>query len=114
MAEFILTAYTTRDHEEPQSRRGRCYSSYVARCFYATQAMLYPACEVEAIRSLLWKDGVERWVAPYDLLIQRRAMERQHLYTTRHSLVQHIGMKSTGLGKGHTSPSFGRSWPEPS
>lgn len=60
LSEFILTAYSTRDHEEPQLRRGRCYSSYVARCFYATQAMLYPASEAIAIRSLLWKNGVER------------------------------------------------------
>jgi hypothetical protein len=49
---------------------------------------------------------------PYDLLIKRRAIEKQHLYTTRHSLVQHAGAAhGTGPGGGHVRPSFEREWP---
>jgi hypothetical protein len=111
LREFILTAYSARDHEAAWLRRGRCYSSYVACDFFGTQAMLYPASELSPLRELLWKHGVLVSEAPYDLLIKRRMIERQHLYTTRHSLVQHIGAKSTGLGDGrHRSPSFERSW----
>jgi hypothetical protein len=112
LQEFMLTAYSARDHEEPWLRRGRCYSSYVAHGFYGTQAMFYPTTELAPLAELLWVHGVEVSEAPYDLLIQRRAIARQHLYATRHSLVQHIGAKSTGLGDGkHRSPSFERPWP---
>lgn len=113
LRDFLLTAYSARSHEEPQLRRGRCYSSYVARGFYGTQAMLYPAGQLQAVSDLIWKHGVLVMEAPYDMLIQRQAIERQHLYTTRHSLVQHVGAKSTGLGSGrHRSPSFERPWPQ--
>jgi hypothetical protein len=109
---YILTAYSARDHEEPSLRRGRCYSSYVARGFYGTQLMLYPMSEVAPVRALIWEHGVESAEDPYDLLIQRRAIERQHLFTTRVSLVQHVGWQSTGLSEvGHRSPSFDLLWP---
>lgn len=112
LRDFLLTAYSARDHEEPYMRRGRCYSSYVARGFYGTQAMLYPAAQLQSVRELIWQCGVVTMEAPYDLLIQREAVEKQHLYTTRHSLVQHVGAKSTGLGDGrHRSSSFERPWP---
>lgn len=112
LGHFILAAYSPRDHEEPPFRRGRYYSSYVAHGFYGTQAMLYPAAEIEPVRTLLRVHGVETSEEPYDLLIRRRVMEQQHLYTTRISLVQHVGAQSTGLGDGrHRSPSFTRPWP---
>lgn len=111
--EFLLAAYSPRDHEEPALRRGRFYSKYFANGFYGTQAMLYPAEQLEAVSQLIWSHGVMIPEAPYDLLIQRFASERQHIYTTRHSLVQHVGAKSTGLGGGHLSPSFKRPWPLP-
>jgi len=109
---FILAPYSSYDHEQPPLRRGRYYSSYVASGFYGTQAMFYPPEEVSALRKLLWTHGVETPEAPYDLLIQRRTVEFQHLYGTRVSLVQHTGERSTGLGDGrHRSPSFHRAWP---
>lgn len=114
MTEFLLAAYSAQDHEGRAFRRGRCYSSYVAGGFFGTQAMLYPASELAPLRELIWRHGVEKFEAPYDLLIQRRAKTRQHLYATRHSLVQHAGAQSTGLGTGrHRSPSFERPWPPP-
>jgi hypothetical protein len=110
--DFLLTAYSARDHEAQPLRRGLFYSSYVAGGFYGTQAMVFPRTEVEPVRELIWRHGVETPEEPYDLLIKRRAVERQHLYTTRHSLVQHAGAAhTTGLGGGHVSPSFEREWP---
>lgn len=112
LRDFLLTAYSTCDHETPDLRRGRYYSSYVAQGFYGTQAMLYPAGQLPAVSELIWQHGVIAPEAPYDMLIQRLATERQNLYTTRHSLVQHVGAKSTGLGGGgHRSPSFDQPWP---
>jgi|GEM_PF-3463267 len=114
MEAFLLAAYSAFDHEDRWLRRKRCYSSYVAHGFFGTQAMFYPVAELPALTQLLWEHGVAVSGAPYDLLIQRYAIARQHLYTTRHSLVQHVGARSTGLGDGkHRSPSFGRPWPKP-
>ena len=111
LEKFLLAAYSPRQHEEPALRRGQFYGSYIAHGFYGTQAMVYPRLEVPPVRDLLWEHGVEVSEAPYDLLIQRRAVAEQHLYTTRQSLVQHVGLRSTGLGGGHTSPTFLRPWP---
>ena len=112
LEDFILAAYACYDLDQSALRRGTYYSSYPARGFYGTPAMLYPEPEREAVRSLIWEHGVACPEEPYDLLIGRRAVERQHLYATRYSLVQHVGMKSTGLGAGgRQSRSFARPWP---
>lgn len=111
LEDFLLAAYSPGDHEAPPLRRGRCYSSYVAHSYYGGQAMIFSRGEIAPVRELVWRHGVVEPEEPYDLLVKRRAIDRQHLYTTRHSLVQHLGVQSTGLGWGHTSPSFGREWP---
>lgn len=114
LKEFIVAAYSAYDHERGPLRRGRFYSSYPAEGFYGTQGMLYPAAELAPVRELVWAHGVEQADAPYDMLVKRRAVARQHLYITRVALVQHVGLQSTGLGDGSIrSPSFGRPWPGP-
>ena len=114
LQEFILAVYSARDHESESLRRGQYYSSYVASGFFGTQSMLYTAGEVEPVREIVWNHGVVSPDEPYDLLMKRRAIERQHLYATRCSLAQHTGAKTTGLGGFHKSPSFEREWPSPS
>ncbi len=110
ISEFILSVYSPYDLEE--WRRGRAYSSYPAGAFFGTQGVLYPARELAPVREMIWKHGVLLAEQPYDLLMKRRAIERQHLFGSRHSLVQHVGFTTTGLGGGHhMSPSFGRDWP---
>ncbi len=111
--EFILAVYSPHDHEAGSLRRGQYYSSYMANGFYGTQSVLYMAGEVEPVREIVWQHGVLSPDGPYDLLMKRRAIERQHLYAIRCSLAQHIGATTTGLGGFHQSPSFGREWPSP-
>lgn len=111
LEEFHIAAYSAYDHDHAPLRRGCFYSSYPAHDFYGTQAMLYPADEVAPVRDLIWRHGIETHEEPYDLLVKRRAIARQHLYATRHSIAQHIGACTTGLGGLHTSPSFHRRWP---
>ena len=114
LEDFILAAYACYDFDTPALRRGTFYSSYPAHGFYATPAMLYPAPECAAVREWIWEHGVVSMEAPYDLLIGRRAVERQHLYATRYSIVQHVGTTSTGLGEGgRQSRSFEQPWPAP-
>lgn len=112
LGEFILSLYSAGEHEG-SLRRGRFYSSYPADCFFGTQAVFFSAGELAPVRGIVWDCGVVSPEAPYDLLIRRRTVAMQHLYTTRCSLVQHIGGVSTGLSCAlHRSPTFERAWPE--
>ena len=114
LTDFMLAAYARYDMDQPARRCGTYYSSYPGRDFYATQAMLYPAGECAGLRAMLWERGVVKMEQPCDLLIGRHLMERKHLYATRYSLVQHVGLKSTGLSiGGQQSESFGQPWPAP-
>jgi len=109
--EFMLAAYSPRDNEAQNGPPGSYISGYPAEEFYGTQAMVFSKREASFVRDTIWKRGVERVDAPYDILIKERAMEIRNLVATRHSLVQHIGFISTGLGSYHQSPSFAREWP---
>lgn len=110
----ILSLYSPYDHEADTFRRGKFYSSYFAASFFGTQSMFYPADQLTAVSRIVRTESALTYRLPYDLAINEYCTERQNLYTTRHSLVQHIGRVSTGLGgAGHTSPSFDRSWPDP-
>ena len=110
---FILAAYSAYDHERPTLGRGRYYSSYPAHEFYGTQALVYPHADLTPVREMLWASGVLNPEAPYDLLVGRVAVARQHLYATRSALAQHVGRQSSGLGDGcNRSPTFTRLWPD--
>ncbi len=110
---FVLSLYSPHDHRNGSLRRGDYYSSYVANSFYGTQCVFYSSSEIHDVSRLIWEKGVESPDAPYDLLLKRYCERKQNLYTTRVSLVQHIGQKSTGLGGGHRSPTFNLPWPKP-
>lgn len=108
----IVSLYSPHDHENDSLRRGRFYSSYFASSFYGTQSMFFSADQLSAISRVVLSESARTFRLPYDLAISGYCTEQQNLYTTRHSLVQHIGRVSTGLGDGrHTSPSFDRIWP---
>lgn len=112
---FVLALYSPHDHEDNSFRRGKFYSSYFAACFYGTQGMFFPATQLPAVSQVVFSESAQTFRMPYDLAINQYCTAQQNLYTTRNSLVQHIGSVSTGLGAGqHTSPSFDRSWPNSS
>lgn len=93
---FLLAAYSAYDHEERSLRRGRYFSSYPAHHFFGTQAMLYTADELEPLRKLIWRHGVENPEEPYDLLIKRRAIAR-----LRSMLWKHRECSSSGEPRPH-------------
>lgn len=112
LSEMIVNLGSFRNPDEQHRRRGEFYSSFPAPAFHGTQAILYTAGEVEPVRDIVWRCGVERPEAPYDLLVKRRAIDRQHLYASRFAIVQHTGFQSTGLGGGGArTASFYRPWP---
>ena len=114
LKDFMLACYASYDFDSDRSlKRGTFYSSYPAHWFYGTQCMFYTRSEIPAVAGTILKHGVLRYENAYDMLIKHHAMYRNNLYATRRSLVQHVGIVSTGLGKNHhTSPTFHLPWPE--
>lgn len=112
VSNFVLSLYSANNHDNRSFRRGTFYSSYLASSFYGTQCVFYTASEIPEVSSLIWKNGVQDYLDPYDLILKQYCERKQNLYVTRYSLVQHIGLKSTGLGGNHhRSPTFHLSWP---
>lgn len=110
---FVLSCYSPHDHEANKSlRRGQYFSSYYADSFYGTQSIFFPANETLSILKDIRLHGAECYEEPYDLLVKRYCVVKQHLYTTRFSIVQHISEQTTELRSSHQSPSFHCQWPE--
>ena len=108
--EYVLALYSTADlNADPSLRRGKKYACYHAQHFFGTQGMYFPAAVLPELAARMRRDGVDEPKKPCDLVIQDVCYERQYLFGSRSSLVQHVGRVSTGLGHFHSSPTFGRS-----
>ena len=103
---YVLALYCPR--QARLSRRGKAYCSYLARSFFGTQAIYYPAVAAEMIVEFVearihWKPG--------DLLLRQWCLENENLYATVRPLAQHVGFVSTGLGSIHQADGFDLPWP---
>ena len=103
---YVLALYYP--HQARRSPRGKAYCSYLARSFFGTQAIYYPAVAAEMIVEFVeprihWKPG--------DLLLRQWCVENENLYATVRPLAQHVGFVSTGLGSIHQADGFDLPWP---
>lgn len=112
LTDFVLSAYSSYDHEQPSLRRGKFYSSYYAASFYGSQCLFFTASQVKPIASRVWNRGASTFCEPYDILVNEHCTEAQNLYATRFPLVQHVGFKSTGLGGFDKAARFDDPWPK--
>ncbi|HQU45287.1 MAG: hypothetical protein B7Z73_10135 [Planctomycetia bacterium 21-64-5] len=104
--DYGLALSTCYDFEaEGRCGTGRSYCAYDDP-FYGTQAMYYPAQTAAELREYLYECGVQRYTKPSDILVRDRYADR--IYACTPSLVDHIGVTSTGLGCTGRSPSFYR------
>lgn len=111
-APFILALYSCYDFREPAAPRGaRLYAAYDARFFFGTQCMYYSGAVLPDLAALMFREGFEKGTAPSDLLVKQYCLGKEMLFASRSSLVQHIGKTTTGLGKFHSSPTFGFALP---
>jgi hypothetical protein len=102
--DYILSLYYPYPREE--SREG--FIEYPLCKFYGTQGVLFGGRTASEFRVFLDERGVRRWTLPYDLLLQRYTTEAGvPLFATVPSLVQHIGVLTTGQsGHFHTTACF--------
>lgn len=79
--------------------------------FYGTQGIYYPVgMRYSCSMHLLWR-GIQQYSNPADLLIRNYCWaNKKRIFLSRHSLIQHEGMRTTGLSpdpeKCHRSPTF--------
>lgn len=101
---FLLSLYRPgmRPPNRQPARLGYC--EYPPKRFYGSQAMCYPSGVIAEVSRFLAKHGVDSYIEPYDILLGRWVQEAGlRLFSTVPSLVQHIGITSTGLGAFHQS-----------
>jgi len=104
--DYCLALFTDCDLEQSDSfYRGRYFCSY-GWPFHGTQCMYYPRGVAEIIREYLQEHGVDTFDDCGDLLIGKLYGDR--MYASPRSLVDHIGIVSTGLGGAAPSPTFHR------
>src|SRR5262249_38181312 len=94
----VLSLYTAHDLSHASLERGKYYRYYPARFFWGTQAVYYPADVRLEIAQYIEENRERR---PGDLLLGEWCRARDCLFNTDGSLVQHVGMSSTGLGRYH-------------
>ncbi len=125
LSSWVLSGYGANPHDcasgaNESLTRGKFYCSYVADTFFGTQAMYYPYAEArKCIKRFedygygtkkLPQSAVD--APPADLLIREVFCRDQNLYSSIISIVQHVGLHTTGLGGFHHSPTFDLTWPE--
>lgn len=112
--DYILALYCCIDYASvPEFRRGPIITSYPAQEFFGLQAMYYPHSVLADYAAYIHEHGVVHWEKSTDRQVADYSATRQNVYLVAHSLAQHIGFQSTGLGRFHDSPTFGRPWPIP-
>jgi len=95
---YVLSLYSANDLSNPSLRRGQHYRLYPSWYFYGTQAIYYPAGVRLEIAKYI-EDNIER--KPGDVLIGEWCVKHRCLYSAQGSLVQHVGVCSTGLAAFH-------------
>jgi hypothetical protein len=102
--DYVISLYYPYPLEE--SREG--FIEYPCSKFYGTQGVLFGGRSSREFREYLYERGVKRWTLPYDLLLQHFTAEAGvPLFATVPSLVQHIGVVSTGQSDHfHTTTCF--------
>ncbi len=103
LAKYVLSLYTANDLSHESWRRGKHHRAYAARYFWGTQAVYYPGCVRLEIAKYI-EDNIER--KPGDLLIGEWCAKHECLFMTQGSLVQHMGVETSGLGKFHSAWNF--------
>jgi hypothetical protein len=106
--EYLLSCYCPHRLEDSATEfRCRDVCVYPAKSYYGTQCVYFPRSIVPTVQERIWRDGVESPRLEADMILRDLMLERNALYGTRHSLVQHVGSRTTGVGKFfHRSPAF--------
>lgn len=108
VSKYLLDMYIP-DSMKPrgESGEGKYCVKYDVEGYYGTQCIFFPRTVVPEVAWMMQRFGVAEYRAPGDMIVKQYAGMTDTLYGTRHSLVQHIGVCSTGLSSfTHCAPTF--------
>jgi len=104
---FVLAIYSPWDIVLQEHRGGRFYAEYPLGKFYGTQGVYYTAATRRGFAAYLKVHGLVADEKGYDFLLRDYLYQAGlPLFAATPSLIQHIGVKSTGLGTWHNSQGF--------
>lgn len=111
--QFVLSCYSGYDFRHAQDHPGKLYCQHPYHNFYGTQAHYFPRHSWSRIGfEMMVKAGLcYKW--PTDILLGKICNEFDiKIISPRLSLVQHIGVISTGcnMGKFHENDTFAMPW----
>lgn len=95
-ADYLLTAYLPYGAEQ-LLRLGKASTKNNAHTFYGNQCVYYPRGTATELAQFIYQNGVVQQFGPSDLLVREYAAQKNALYGTVRSLVQHVGFHSTGF-----------------
>lgn len=102
-ANFVLALYAPFDI----ASHGRLYAKYPRAKFFGTQGIYYTAKTRSGFAKYLKAHGLAANEDGYDHLLRDYLLKADvPLLATTPSLVQHVGIKTTGLGVWHEAPGF--------
>lgn len=104
---FVLTIYSPWDLVLQQHWGERFYAEYPLGKFYGTQGVYYTAVTRQGFAEYLKLHGLVANEKGYDYLLRDYLSDAGiPLFASTPSLIQHMGVKSTGLGTWHDAPGF--------
>jgi hypothetical protein len=104
---FVLALYIARSGRPEARCVARSFQRYDIDNFWGTQGMYYTDSLRLAFANYLKAEGVDKFRIPYDILLKEFLKRRNiPLFVAVPTLVQHIGMVSTGLGNFHNTEWF--------
>ena len=105
---FLLSLYCAYGFVLPAYERGELFTKYPLEVFAGTQGIYLPARIRADFRTHLKEHGVDGFRVNYDMILREYLMQNDiPTYVTAPSLVQHMGLVTTGLSQNrHYSPVF--------
>ena len=101
---FVLSLYRAGLRIPASGQRSIGYGRYPLNSFFGTQAMCYPMEVLPRLIDYIHRMSIAAYSNPYDIVVSRFTQEMNiPLIFSVPSLVQHVGVQTTGLGTFHQS-----------
>ena len=114
---YALALYCSQNlMANPKRRRGPHLCDYPPGSFYGGQGLFISAALLPEMAAWVLRHGIELRDATNDLQVNHMLKAEgvrkgpARLFAVQPNIVQHIGKVTTGVGRWHCSPTFGKPW----
>ena len=117
ITKYALALYCTQNMLGKPNRRITTHLyEYPPGSYYGAQGLYISRALLPELTAYVKRNGVELRNAPNDIqvnhMIKQAQARRQNirLFAVQPNIVQHVGKVTTGVGRWHQSPTFGKPW----